>query len=99
MNRPAVRAIRPSPGIYLMDADGGNPSLVADAEPARQEMDPTWKADGSAISFAVATCVQFECVSRTSQIWRVDRDGSNLWLLTSRYDDIDLSQPFWSPLP
>jgi Tol biopolymer transport system component len=89
-------------GLYLVDADGGSPSLLVDAVADRREAGPTWSPDGGTVAFDVPTCVQRppeECVSRTLQIQAVDRDGSNLRLLTNVYDDIENSQPAWSSQP
>ncbi len=86
-------------GIYLMDSDGSNPSLLVDAEADYLETDPTWSPDGASLAFAVPTCVQIECVGVTSQIRAIDQDGSDLRQVTTPYDDIVITQPAWSPHP
>lgn len=68
--------------IVLVDADGGHRQVLP--APRGQKSSPTWSPDGTQIAFA-------DTVDGQHLIYRVNRDGGNLRLLTDRG-----SAPAWS---
>jgi Tol biopolymer transport system component len=82
-------------GLWLLDADGGNPRRLFDAEEGRLEFAGSWSPDGGTIAFTRCT---FEppdrqgFIENTCGVYTVSPDGSGLRELAERS-----AQPAFSP--
>ena len=72
--------------IYVMDADGSNPTRLTDND--RVDVEPNWSPDGSKIVF-----MSFGTTG-TPDIFVMDADGSNQVNITDDPSVVDLS-PVW----
>ena len=80
-------------GIYVMDADGSNPTLLYDeAENAHNAM---WSPDGTKIAFEAGAGSPSGCYS--ADIYVMDADGSNVTQLTNTPIGVSELDPAWSP--
>jgi TolB protein len=64
-----------SRGLWIMNADGGNPRALTD----RPDLDPTWSPDGSMIAFASSRL-------GARQLFVMNADGSNVRQVTNLSD-------------
>ncbi len=76
------------PGLWLMDANGGNRRRLIPATSAPIDY-PTWSPDGSKVAY-------FQETASGSDIWVVDADGSHPTNLTN-YGSYSNWSPAWSP--
>ena len=102
-SRIAFRSLRIPQGIYVMNADGSNPHLVAPSGSA-----PDWSPDGARIVYVAVTYEPPAPLAPTGpppgpppppqprdHLWLVNPDGSDRHQLT--YSPGTQSEPSWSP--
>jgi dipeptidyl aminopeptidase/acylaminoacyl peptidase len=86
---------QPCTDIWVMDADGSNPTNITDT-PDANEGQPAWSSDGTQIAF---TSDQDE-IGGFFDIWVMDADGSNQTNLTPTApegDNFAEYEPTWAP--
>ena len=94
----AVRDGDTNPEVWVMNADGTGATRLTQTPPALPDqqfvwaLHPTWSADGLQIAYA-------STVSGSTQIWIMNRDGTDQRQLTSGLgpDYPDANVPHWSP--
>jgi len=79
--------------LYVMDADGGNPRVLAAAPGVDQ--DPTWSPDGASIAFKSDRTA--ESGPAGNHFWIVATDGTGLRQLPPGDNRVDDSAPAWGP--
>ena len=84
-----MRATEDGTGIWVMDADGTNPTRLT-LNPRGLDENPSWSRDGSVIVFSRSTGF-----AEPRQIYVVDSDGGDVRRLTSGH--ADSFEPAWSP--
>lgn len=86
MNEGAAR-------IWVMDADGSNPTQLTYASGKHNDIDPRWSPDGKSIVFASNRSIVNG--RNNYDIWVMDIDGNNLTQLTTNSSCDD--RPVFSP--
>ena len=91
----AFASFREAPGIYIMDADGGNQRRLANQPQSGHT--PSWSPDGKQIAFSdiILGGHRDPLFGRTRDIYTLNVDGSQLRRRT-RHPSMDRS-PEWSP--
>ena len=91
----AFASFREAPGIYIMDADGGNQRRLANQPQSGRT--PSWSPDGKQIAFSdiILGGHQDPLFGGTRDIYTVNVDGSQLRRRT-RHPSMDIF-PDWSP--
>lgn len=80
--------------IWVMNADGSNPSRLTDA--VGQNGRASWSPDGSKIAYtSIDVVVAGSDTTEKGEIWVVNTDGSSPTAITS--DDALATSPSWSP--
>ena len=89
-----VKNFIPTPEIYVMDADGGNPQNLTND--LNYDRSPSWSPDGKRIAFVSERDGHFRGeIGITDELYVMDADGRNQQRLTeNRKND---SSPSWSP--
>jgi len=72
--------------IWVMDANGANPTQLTFDVNLDQNTEPTWSPDGLKIAW-----------SRNGDLWTMDADGQNKALLTNPVTPAHEDQAVWSP--
>ena len=84
-------------GLYLMDADGANPSMVTGFHvPQRILYPPIWSPDGESLAYVITQyeCGEYSRENEKTALYTVRADGSQLKMLS---DFRDIGSPTWSP--
>lgn len=82
----------PDANLMLMKASGESPQALTTDLLVSQEVQPQWSPDGKTIAFVVKDNEN----ERTSELYTIHRDGTNLQQLTHSTNIINLN-PRWSP--
>jgi TolB protein len=80
--------------VFVMDADGGDPTQVTPDEENLWSGQPSWSPDGRELVYVRGDAVASTVLSKYGSLYRIQPDGDGRERLTTGQPDTD---PAWSP--